>query len=208
MNQKKFLKHRARGKKAACLLVSLVLLLMVGIVGTAAYLIDHTETVVNTFEAAEIPPVVVENFDGTTKSEVKIMNNGNVDAYIRVSVVFTWRDANGNVYGEMPVENTTANPDGDYVITWSGLETNGGWIAGSDGFYYYVGSDDPKVAPLEQTSELFTKCEPVEGAAPDGYSLSVEILAQTIQADPDEAIIDSWGTTAAGYLGISTGTSN
>lgn len=199
MNQKNFWKYCIKSKKVACVLASLTLILIACIGGTVAYLITQTGTVVNTFKAADIPPAVVEDFDNSVKSNVKIQNTGSADAYIRASVIFTWVDSEGNVYGEEPKEWSSNTNSGDYTITWCGLAENGGWILGTDGYYYYKN----KVGPSELTTVLFTDCKLVEGISiPEGYNFSVEILSQSIQSNPDQAIIDSWGDYAASLLKI------
>ena len=74
---------------------------------------------------------------------------------------------------------------------------NGVWEQGSDGYYYYKS----KVSADNETSILFTGCKLADGAkAPDGYYLSVEIVAQSIQADGTDAsgnhpVTLAWGAT-------------
>ena len=168
-------------KKVILLAVSLVLILSAAIGGTVAYLIDQTGSITNTFTPAKVTPQVTEDFGNNVKNNVQITNTGDIPAYIRVKVVVTWKDAQGNVYGAAPVLGT------DY--TWQIPGTD--WVKGSDGFYYYT-----KPVPAdEKTSILLTDCKPVAGKAPAGYSLSVDIHAQAIQAEPTTAVISAWGVT-------------
>ena len=156
-----------RSKKQAVLAVLMIVLLLVGAVGgTLAYLAAQTGTVENVFEPAGVPSEVEETFDGTTKSNVVIRNNGNVSAYIRAAIVVTWKDAQGNIYPKSPA-------DGEYNLT-----------IGSDwemvgNYYYYNGT----VAAGGTTTNLIVSCAPVAGKAPSGYSLNVEIIGQAIQAE-------------------------
>lgn len=170
-------------KKVILLAVSLLLILSAAIGGTVAYLIDQTGSITNTFTPAKVTPEVTEDFGNNVKNNVKITNDGDIPAYIRVKVVVTWKNGN-DVYGVAPVENT------DY--TWQIPGTD--WVKGSDGFYYYT-----KPVPAgKETSVLLTNCKLRDGVkAPDGYSLSVDIHAQAIQAEPTTAVTSAWNNVIA-----------
>ena len=175
-------------KKVILLAVSLLLILSAAIGGTVAYLIDQTGSITNTFTPAKVTPGIDENFDGSVKNDVKITNTGDIPAYIRVKVVVTWKDAQGNVYGAAPKAGTDYN--------WT-IPANNDWVKGSDGFYYYT-----KPVPAgEKTSILLTDCKPVDGKAPAGYSLSVDIHAQAIQAEPTTAVTSAWKVVTVGSDG-------
>ncbi len=156
-------------KKSLVLLVCVALLLTCAVGSTVAYLVDKTQSLTNTFTPAKVDIEIEETFANNVKNDVKIKNVENIDAYIRAAVIVTWQNTAGEVYGVAPKEGT------DYTITW----TKDGWEAGTDGFYYYTSP----VAPGASTGVLFTDCTPVEGKAPEGYTLHVEILAQGIQAE-------------------------
>ena len=165
-------------KKVILLAVSLVLILSAAIGGTVAYLIDQTGSITNTFTPANVTPKVNEDFNGSVKKDVQIKNNGDIPAYIRVKVVVTWKNGN-DVYGVAP------KPDTDY--TWTSGSNK--WFL-KDGFYYY---SEP-VAAKGTTEILFTDCKLKDGVkAPEGYSLSVDIHAQAIQAEPTTAVTSAWG---------------
>lgn len=170
--------------KVILLVVSLLLVMVLSIGGTLAWLTAETVPVVNTFTAGEVTTTVVEKLDNGVKNNVQIKNDEkSVDAYIRAMVVVTWQNKDGNVYGTAPVENK------DYTITWSG--TNGDnptWFKGSDGYYYHKAA----VKPRNSTSVLFTGCEPVADRAPEGYHLCVEVISSAIQALPTNAVTDAW----------------
>lgn len=166
-------------RKSILVLVSMILILTAGVAGTFAFLVAGTDPVENTFNPTKVPPVVVEEFESGVKSDVKIKNSGTTDAYIRASVVATWvkTDSEGkvtSVYGQKPVEGT------DYEMEW---KLSDGWEQGPDGYYYWT-----DIVPAEDgknlTGVLFTDCKLKEGvsAPEDGYVLSVEIIAQSIQA--------------------------
>lgn len=182
-------KRMKKSKKTMTLLASLVLVLGIVVAGTVAFLVTNTNPVVNTFTPSRVPNKVVETFDGNVKSDVKIKNEGDISAYIRVAVIANWVKKNEqggyDVYGEQPVLGR------DYTIS---PETIGnGWVKSGD-YYYYTQS----VPKGETTAVLFDSIAPVEGKTPAGYSLSIEILSQTIQADGVDAngekpVVLAWG---------------
>ena len=179
---------KTRSKKFLALLVSMVLL-VVGVVGGAiAYIVTNVGPVVNEFVPAKVPCEIVEDFDGNVKQDVQIKNTGNIDAYIRAKVVITWQDKNGNVAAQVPVEDT------DYTITYNSVE---GWVKIGD--YWYCKQPVGYEAPNNLTPVLIDKCELKEGStAPEGYYLSVEILAESIQSQPSSVVGEVWNVTVDG----------
>ena len=160
------MKRRMNGR--AVLIVLMTALLLFGAVGgTMAYLQTQTEEVKNTFEPTAVPSEVEETLSGNVKTDVKIRNNGNISAYIRAAIVVTWKNAEGMIYPQNPIKNT------DYEIS-----IGSGWTE-KDGYYYYNAS----VEAGGTTDNLIETCKPLEGKAPDGYFLNVEILGQAIQAE-------------------------
>ena len=147
-------KKSGRSRRPLLLLASLVLLLALAVGGTVAWLNTSSGPVTNTMTPGNVPITINETFNGATKSEVSVTNNGNIDAYIRVAIVANAVDAEGNVVaGNKPVYTiNTAN--------WQEL----------DGYYYYKGA----VAPDGTTKELFTKPVTVTGG-------ELNILAESIQ---------------------------
>ena len=154
-------------------------------VSVFALFLKSTPETKNTFTAAvSVNPIITESFDGNLKENVCVsITDKGYPVYVRCAVVVNWKDENGFVHIEKPVENT------DYT-----LETGENWTKMDDGFYYYY-------SPIQtgETAPLIVKCEPV-GSSPDtAYGLSVNIISQTIQAvgstDEDNipAHIDAWG---------------
>lgn len=174
-------KKKRRLAPWAALALALVLTLSVG--GTIAYLITDTRPVTNTFTPGNVDCQVIETFDGTIKSDVKIKNTGNTDAYIRAAIVVTWQNASGNVLGKAPVLGS------DYTLE---LATDTGWnITTSDGYYYYATA----VSVNNSTGILINECTVLKPAPAEGYTLCVEVLADAIQATPIKAVKDAWGVT-------------
>ena len=170
-----FPKLKGKRRMVAALALALILVCTVG--GTLAYVFTNSGPVENTFTPSHVATKVVETFDKTTKSDVKIQNIGNTDAYIRAAIVVTWKKADGTVYAMKPQA-------GDYNIAMGSNWTKSGE------YYYYNGT----VAPDKMTSALINSCTPVAGKAPEGYSLSVEIVASGIQSTGMGAtsVQDAW----------------
>ena len=170
-------KHRHRKKKTFSLFLSIVLLLTLATGGTLAYIATKSAMAQNQFVKGSVTSSVNEN--GT------VTNNGNVDAYIRAAVVVNWMDGDGNVYGIKPNCTVTENT---------------GWTE-VGGFFYYT-------SPVPSDNATITAPATVgdPGAAPSSdYSLSIEIVAEAIQAegtldsnDSVTAVLDAWGLTPGG----------
>lgn len=151
-------------------LLALVLILVCTVGGTVAYLVTHTDPVVNTFTPGEVSCQVDEKFneEKTVKTEAVVKNTGNVPAYIRVAVVANTIDGEGNITGMKTLENGWLNEKD--------------WAEGYDGFYYYKGV----VQPGNVTANLLT------AAGIDLTGIQVTILASAIQSMPDDAVNDAW----------------
>ena len=194
-------------KKRSSLLIC-VLLLAIATVGTAlAFVFMNTAAIQNSFGPSAVACAVIENngkpitgadFDtGSVKERVQIKNTGTTDAYVRVAVVVNWKSDSGSVWAQKPVEGA----DGDYSIS---TDLANGWVRGGDGYYYYTKA----VMPDEMTNVLINTAQLNEGrTAPQGYYLSIEIVASAIQASPDEVVEEQWGGDNAGVtLNANNGT--
>ena len=150
-------------------LLALVLILVCTVGGTVAYLVTHTDPVVNTFTPGEVSCQVEEEFKDnyTVKTEAVVKNTGNVPAYIRVAVVANTIDKQGNITG------MTTLPDNRLNETY--------WTKSGD-FYYYKGV----VQPGDVTANLLT------AAGIDLTGIQVTILASAIQSMPDDAVNKAW----------------
>ena len=178
-------KQLRRPKRLATLLVSLVLVLGVAVGGTVAFLSTRTDSKENTFTPSKVTCAVTETFNNNVKSNVAVKNTGDTTAFIRAAINVTWMSnkdaADQTVSSKVPVKNT------DYSITFA---KNTNWIKGADGYYYY----QLPVAPLGSTKVLIEECTLLKDASvPDGYHLSVEIVASAIQAAPEAAVKAAWG---------------
>lgn len=194
MNGKRVMKT-----KKPVALVAILVLLCCAVAGTVAYLVTSTGPVTNTFTPASVTTQVEETFDGTTKSDVRIQNTGNIDAYIRAAVIVNWADAQGNI-SATPVKTTDYEMDLNIVTTEN---PNAPWFQGTDGYYYCKAS----VAPDGSTPALIDRCIQ-KGTAPEGFYLQVTILADGIQSVPADAVQQAWGVTVDSSGQLTAGTSN
>lgn len=182
-------KHRPVRAKALLLIASLAVLLTATVGSTAAWLVSKPAAVENDFVPGKVACQVLENFgteSGTSvKRSVRVKNNGNTDAYIRVLLVFTWKDDAGNIFSNKPQEGS------DYQINMDLTD----WIKQESdaGTYYYYKKPVARDAETDVLIELLRQADGVTGPENGKYKLSVDILADAVQADPPEAVAESWG---------------
>ncbi len=190
--------------KKTIAIISLALLILITVGTTLALVFTNTKPVENTFKPSKVSCAVVENGsttenvgnivyfpDDATKSDVKIKNTGDTDAFIRVAVVVNWMSEDGTkVWAQKPIEDT------DYTITYNLSED--GWFDGGDGFYYYSKAVSP-TAPNNLTDILINNAALKSSATvPVGtdntkYYLSIEIVASAIQSTPTDVVSNQWG---------------
>lgn len=190
-------RYRIR-KRPLILALALVLLAGLGVGATLGLLHTRTEAVQNEFTYGKVSCQVLESFEEENsfyaKRNVRIQNTGNTDAYIRVLLVFNWKDANGNVFVTKPVINR------DFQIN---LALDNGWIVSQNdvGTYFYY---KYPVAPGEETQVLIDglwQAAGVTGPENGKYGLSAEIVADAIQAEPGYAVSDAWDEVTVGADG-------
>ena len=183
------------GKKAVAYLV-LTVVLSAAIIGTTlAYIIVKTNELNNTFTPGEVDISI----NGST-----ITNIEDTDVYVRAAVVVNWVDDNGTpgdktddvILSTMPVAGT------DYTVEFN---TAGGWVQGSDTFWYYTSGP---LAEGATAPTLITSLTQTEQQKMDGYTLRVQVISSAIQAEPADAVFGAWtsvtGVDASGKLTIET----
>jgi len=154
------------------LILSVILLLSLSVGGTLAYIATQTDNVQNSFAPSYVTCSVNDDYSVT--------NTSDIPAYIRATYAVNWMDGSGNISGIGPVEGT------DYTIVGPGS----GWTYNSaDGFYYYlspVAVDGIVPAPVTMSPGATT--------APDGYSLTLTVTAEAIQAagDTDDTSVPAY----------------
>ncbi len=171
-------RRQLRWKKQFAVALSVIVLVLGMVGGSLAWLVASSDEVTNDFIYGKVSCEVSETFDHNTKSNVKIKNTGNTEAYIRAKIVATWQDEAGNIYPQAP---ELSHAIGE------------GWKPDLYGFYYC----STAVAPGEFTPVLIESLGNIP-APEEGYSLHVEILADAIQSQPAKAAQEAWGYTPAG----------
>ena len=165
-------------KKISVVAICLLLTVVMAVGGTLAYLFTSTAPVENTFQPAAVGNYVEEESESVVindktiiaKTNVSIENSINkntdnlVDAYIRATVVVTWRNGNHVLPATM---------GSDYNVH---VATGTDWVL-YDGYYYHK----TPVKPGENTDVLYEMILPL--AEKEGYTLHVEIISQSIQAE-------------------------
>ena len=184
-----------------------LLVLVLGIVGTTlAWLTDKTDALTNNFTYAKVSCKVLEtvNEDQTQKSDVRIQNTGNTDAYIRVTYVVTIRDDNGNILYDA-YETEEFQRYMKYLEDW--INVYGFWQKGTDDYWYYR----LPVPPNEETNNLFRISSissmyiRINGTLRKTH---IEILASAVQAMPTNAVEDAWGASVQTVTGENNSTIN
>ena len=174
------MKNRKRNTKLFASVLAIALVLTVGVGGTLAYLIANGGSITNIFNPTQASIQIVETFDETTKEDVYVKNTCEIPVYVRVAIVPTWEDANGNPVGVSASLN-------DLNIDWGSDK----WVEHSDGYWYYKEA----VAVDTVTENLIDEATVVTA---NGYKMNLQIIAEAIQADGvnaqgTKAVFDAWG---------------
>ena len=176
-------------KTKKIIIVSIIsLLLMTGLFLTVFALLhgkSDTPVVNNLMSDKDGDPTINETFKDNVKKDVTVTNNLDYSVFVRAVVVVSWKKASDplTVYPVAPVAGT------DYSVTYNSTD----WFQ-KNGYWYCINP----VLSGATSSALITTCSQT-GTAPDGYVLSVEIVAQTIQAQGTTdtgdipAVTDAWG---------------
>ena len=169
-------RRKCRSKKTGTLLFSLVLLLTMMIGGTLAYLTMKTDPIQNVFTPSHVSCFVEEDFDGTTKSNVNVRKDSDINAYIRVKLV-TYRvnAANQHIGGIADLPTFTLGA---------------GWVKHTDGYYYYTQPVAPGASPAANLTDSMTLTGVYNDA--DGGKQVVEVMAEAIQSVPTSAVVSAW----------------
>ena len=174
--------------KKNILFVSLALIFALTVGVTAAWLSGYAGPTDYVFQGAQVKCQVHETFNGTTKSNVKVENTGNVDAFIRATYTVNWVKDGTGVNNVVPVVYRDAPQQGtDYTVTYGS-----GWVMSNDGYVYY--SDI--VSPEGFTNNFIANLTDL-GTAPAGYHLQVTVFPEAVQAEGDgtTAYDEAWGAT-------------
>lgn len=167
---------RKTRKKYLTILIAFLMAALVLCGTVIAYMFRQTEYEDNQFSPSEVSCKVEEEFDGKEKTNIRVKNTGNIDAYLRVRLVSYWVDAEGNIVAK-PSEKPS-------------FELAAGWVSGSDNTYYYQSPVEPEaLTPNLLSSALELKKDD------DGYLQVVEVFAEAIQSEPENSVTSAWEVT-------------
>ncbi|MBE6899764.1 MAG: hypothetical protein E7479_03755 [Ruminococcaceae bacterium] len=169
-------------KKSLKIVLSIVLAASILCGGTVfAMMLVRSQAEENNFTPAVVSCEVEEDFDGTQKTEIQVKNTGNISAYLRVCLVTYWVNDKDEV---------VAKPSEMPEIAYN----EESWIKGGDNIYYYK----TPVAPGFSTENLLSGAIVLQTDDENGYFQVIEVFAEAIQAEPDDAVIGSWKVTLDG----------
>lgn len=151
--------RRKKGVHKASVLVALLLVLVVGVGATFAYLKTATNAATNSFLPGHVEIEVNEDYT------ITVTNNSTVAGYIRAAVLVNWMKDDGSVYALAPSVSITMGS---------------GWSIQGDGYYYYKDPVNPGASTTALIENIATTAN--ELAIPSEYKIKVEILADVIQA--------------------------
>ena len=167
-------------RKTLLMVLALSLVLTLSLVGAMfAYMYKQTGSVTNTLVPANVACQVFEKFSGNTKTEIKVENTGNIDAYLRVRMVSYWVNDKGEI---MPKESVMPA----YAVSSD-------WIAQGNHTYCWK----TPIAPGGLTPNLLTSSITL-GVSEEGYRQVVEVFAEAIQAEPLKAVEEAWSISLGG----------
>lgn len=176
MKKGKYAKAPSPRRKPLVLVLSIVLLLAIGVGATIAYFHLASGPVINTFQAGSAGAKVNEVVSDNTKKEITVTNDGKSPVYVRIRLVSYYEDAEGNVLPQV-------SPALSFTV-------GSKWVP-LDNYYYY---NAPLAAGATTEDLLGTDLAMAEGQV-------IEVLADTVQATPAQAVKDAWDVDASAFIG-------
>lgn len=161
------------------ILLSLLLVVVIAVGGTLAYLMATDSPLLNTFTLAEVETEIVEDGSTSADKSAVVRNTGKSPVYVRARVVVSGVDPTLLV-----VKYNTEPQNGE--TGWQYDET--------DGFYYYksILPADPTTPPT--TTPLFTGVEVnINSDEAPKTNFSVDVYQESVLAPAD----GSWTLDAA-----------
>lgn len=169
--------HAPKAKSTA-LIIAIVLILVMAVGGTVAYIVTHTNPVINQFTPTEAKITVVENIENNVKKSITVRNDSTgVPVYIRVALVANAIDDNGTVTGNAEVPEFTLGAD---------------WVKIGE-YYYYTSAVEVGYSTGNLLGDKMTLAA----------NTQVIVVADAIQATPKDAVNKAWGVTVDGNGRIS-----
>ena len=146
------------------------------------HLFTNSDPVTNTFLPAHVDSIPVESFRNNVKANIGAKNTSNIPAYLRANISYRWENNDGQILAETPSVKIAET-----------LGESTGWFK-VNGIYYYK-----NVVPADTAvSTYFISSISVNGTAPEGYHLVVDVLTEAIQAEGVDAdgkkpVVKAWG---------------
>lgn len=166
--------HAPKAKSTA-LIIAIVLILVMAVGGTVAYIVTHTEPVINQFTPTEAKITVVEDIENNVKNSITVKNDSTgVPVYIRVALVANAIDDNGTVTGNAEVPE---------------FKLGTGWVKIGE-YYYYTSAVEVGYSTRDLLGDNMTLAA----------NTQVIVVADAIQATPKDAVIAAWGAAVAAEL--------
>lgn len=161
-------------KRSLLAIIAIVLVALVTVGGAAAYFILQSQPVTNTFQGGTTGCRITETVTGNEKKSILLTNDGSFPVYVRVRLVTYWQ--------------TPAGTPAAKAAPALQLTTAAGWVRYGDCYYYET--------PVQggASVELLAEDLPMTTDA-DGNKQVIEVLAETVQSSPSDAVADSWGRT-------------
>lgn len=145
-------------------LLSILLVAVVLVGGTLAYLMATDSPVLNTFTLAKVETNIEEpEHDTAANKTARVKNAGKSAVYVRAKVLISSGDAGVT--------------EDKFHFTYSS-----DWESGSDGFYYYKGI----LQPGNSTAPLFTGVT-VDSTVTEEATFSVDVYQESVLAPADGA---------------------
>lgn len=149
------------------------MILFVGLITAGmAYYLQETGGKTASYQLASVSCEIHEEFNGQTKTSIKVQNTSNVPVYIRVRLVSYWQTPSGKIAGRSSPPLT--------------IKPGTGWTAAEEGDNTWIYSKP--VEPNEETGNLLG-ANLILSKDPEGYIPVVKVLAEAIQVD---AVQDAW----------------
>lgn len=168
------------------LLIISAIVIFVSVSAVMAYMLRESSDITNVFIPANVDCEVVEIFETNIKKSVKVENESNIQAYIRLRVVTYWQDSKGNVVARN-------SPEIKFGTDWQYDTDNWIYDANENTFYYKHPVDAGAM-----TSELLSNSIQLNAVEEDvngvkfTYKPVITFIAEAVQADPKEAVTDAW----------------
>ena len=179
----------AQGKGVGHHLVLLVAALPIG--SALALYLQRTESIASVMIPAVVDCEVTETFANGVKSAVAVKNTSNIPAYLRLRVVSYWQNSKGETVGRAPVYPTI-------------YHDNSKWIYDeAEKTYYYiypvdVGKETPNLLQSGQVIQMRNPESETSNGVVYNYYHVVEFIAEAIQAEPADAVAESWNVVVDG----------